>query len=265
MDLTQQAISASLSKDWKLAIKLNLSLIKENPQDVDALNRLAKAYLYSGFKAKAQTAYNKVLKIDKFNPIALKGLENIKTYKVERRKDNLATVDYSSAFLEEPGTTKNLNLIRLGDAKILTRLQPGDEVTLQAREHCVSVVNSDNEYLGRLPDDISSRLRPLIKSGNKYQAWIRNLDIQRNDLTNSTVKIFIREVSRSKKYSQVLSFPSTEKLSYAAFTPPEFVHTDRPRTNTTEDEDSEEYTPEEVLESDSESESSLKSSSDNDE
>jgi len=251
MDLTPQAIQASLSKDWKLAIRLNQQLLKINSADIDALNRLAKALLYSGFKTKSEAVYKKALKIDKYNPIALRGLETLKTYKVERKKDHLTAVDYSSAFLEEPGTTRTVNLIRLGDARVLSRLQPGDEVRLQAREHCISVLNADNEYLGRLPDDLASRLRPLIKSGNVYQAWSKALDIQRNNLANSTVKIFIRELSRSQKYKQIPSFPSTEKLSYAAFTPPELVHVDRPRTTTPEEEDADDYTPEENTETES--------------
>jgi hypothetical protein len=251
MDLNQQAIQASLTRDWKLAIKLNQQILRLNPQDLDALNRLAKALLYSGLKTKAEATYKKVLRIDKYDSIALKGLENLKTYKVDRKKENQPTIDYASAFLEEPGTTKSVNLIRLGDANILVHLQPGDEVKLQAREHCISILNSGNEYLGRLPDDLTCRLRPLIKSGNLYQAWVKSLDIQRNNLANSTIKIFIREVSRSRKFSHTPSFPSTEKLTYAAFTPPELVHTDRPRTSTPEEEDADDYTQEDTPDADS--------------
>lgn len=253
MDQNHQAIQASLAKNWKLAIKLNLQILKANPQDTDALNRMAKALLYSGFKTKADATYKKVLRIDKFNPIAIKGLENLKTYKVEHKKDQVISSDFSSAFLEEPGTTKHLNLIRLGDLKILSRLQPGDEVKLQAREHCISVVNSQNEYLGRLPDDISSRLRPLIKSGNTYQTWVKSLEIIAGNLDKSNVKIFIRELTRSAKFKYIPSFPSTEKLSYAAFTPPELVHTDKPRTSTPEEEDTDDYVSEEAADPESES------------
>jgi hypothetical protein len=248
MDLTPQAIQASLAKNRKLAIKLNLQILRVTPTDVDALNRLGKAFLSSGFKTKAETTYKKVLRIDKFNPIAQKGLETIKTFKVEHKKAKPAAVDFSAAFLEEPGTTKTVSLIRLGDSKILSHLQPGDEIQLQAREHCVSIANSNQEYLGRLPDDLASRLRPLIKSGNTYQAWVKSL-------AKNNLKIFIRELSRSAKHRLIPSFPSTEKLSYAAFTPPELVHSDRPRTSTPEEEDADDYVPEETLEADSESDS----------
>lgn len=255
-DLNNSAIQASLSKNWQLAIKLNQQILRTDPRNTDALNRLAKAFLYSGFKTKSEAAYKKVLKLDKFNSIALKGLENLKTYKVERKKDSLASVDYSSAFLEEPGTTRSVNLIRLGDISILARLQPGDEVRLQAREHCISVCNTDQEYLGRLPDDISSRLRPMMKSGNTYQAWVKTLSVHRNNLAKSMIKIFIREVTRSAKFKHLPSFPSTEKLSYAAFTPPELVHQDRPRTTSPEEEDAEEITAGDQSDTDTEPDSS---------
>ena len=255
MDLIQQAIHASLSKDWKQAIKLNLQILKTTPDDIDALNRLAKAYLSSGHKTKAQTIYKKSLKIDRFNPIATKGLENLKTYRVERKINHASVVNISSAFLEEPGTTKTVSLIRLSDTKTLSRLQPGDEVRLQAHEHCVSIVNLLSEYLGRLPDDLASRLRPFIKSGNTYQAWVKSLDVVGDNPSKNNLKIFIREINRSPKFRNTPSFPNTEKLSYAAFTPPELVHFDRPRTLSPEEEDSDDFANEEAGDTENDSDS----------
>jgi hypothetical protein len=235
MELINLAIQASLSKNWKEAIKLNLQILKVSPGDTDALNRLAKAYLNYGFKTKSETMYKRVLKIDKYNPIALKGLENLKTYKVERKTNTDPVSDFSKAFLEEPGTTKTVSLIRLSDAKILSHTQPGDAVSLVAHEHCVTITNSRSENLGRLPDDLASRLGPFMKSGNKYQAWIKSVNYQDKNQTKHTLKVFIKEVYRSNKYKNIPSFPSTEKLTYAAFTPPELIHSDRPLTTTPEE------------------------------
>jgi tetratricopeptide (TPR) repeat protein len=264
MDLINLAIQASLNRNWKEAIKLNTQLLKGNPQDADALNRLAKALLQTGFKTKAEQTYKKVLKLDKYNPIATKGLEIIKSFRVERKSASVPAPDFTAAFLEEPGTTKTVSLIRLGDTKILNHLQPGDEVHLVAREHCVSIVTRNQDYIGRLPDDLASRLRPFLKAGNTYQAWLKSVDLHNKSQDKQNLKIFIKELSRSAKYRSIPSFPSTEKLSYAAFTPPELIHgADKPDISTPE-EDTEEYpNAEEKLESETENEALVHAVHDN--
>jgi hypothetical protein len=257
MDLSSQAIQASLNRNWREAIKLNTELLKSQPGNIDALNRLAKAELQSGLKTKAELTYKKVLKLDKYNSIATKGLDTIKNFRVVRNGQNPhPPSDFSQAFLEEPGTTKTVSLIRLGDNNVLARLQPGDEVNLAAREHCVSVINSQQEYLGRLPDDLASRLGSFLKAGNVYQAWVKSVTLHDKSQDKHTLKIFIKEVKRVSKYKNIPSFPSTEKLSYAAFTPPELIYFEKPNTATTE-EDVEDVpaNPEDRLDSDSDGDS----------
>jgi hypothetical protein len=235
MELSTLAIQASLNCNWKEAVKLNLQILKENSADVEALNRLAKAYLQLGEKTKAEITYKKVLKIDKFNSISLKGLASIKSFKVGPSTFSQPKI-LSSAFLEEPGTTKTVSLTRLSDSKTLAKFQPGDEVKLVAHEHCVSIVSLiDSEYLGRLPDDIASKLRSFLKAGNTYQVWLKSIDILGKPQAKQSVKIFIKELHRSNKYRHTPSFPSTEKLIYAAFTPPELIHSEKPDISTPEE------------------------------
>jgi hypothetical protein len=73
-------------------------------------------------------------------------------------------------------------------------------------------------------------MRTLLAGGNKYSAWIRTIDAK-------SVKIFIRETFRSPKFQNTPSFPLTEKLTYAAFTPPELVHEEKPDVSATEDQE----------------------------
>lgn len=228
-DLTQLAIHAALTGQWKDAVKINLSIIKKTPRDIDALNRLARAYLETGFKTKSGEIYTKVLKIDKFNTIAAKNLELLKTVKIDRSRKSTPQDSLGasiSMFLEEPGLTKTISLINLGDPKIIKNTRPGHPVNIVARGHNVAVVTASNQYLGRLPDDLASRLRPLINEGNTYSCWIR--------ATAGGLKVFIREVYRCPKYRHTPSFPLTEKLTYAAFTPPELVHEEKPDVLATE-------------------------------
>jgi len=70
--------------------------------------------------------------------------------------------------------------------------------------------------VGRLPDDISARLRKLISLGNTYKVLIKSVN-------QEEVKVFIREEARAQKLADTPSF-APEKLDYVAFTPPELVH-----------------------------------------
>jgi tetratricopeptide (TPR) repeat protein len=213
-DFAQQAISAALSANWEEAVKLNKQVLKENKKDVDALNRLARAYAELGDLTKAKTTAKKAIKIDPFNKIATKSLEKWKGLK----KGETIKSGPSSAqsFLEEPGKTKIVSLLYLGSSKILAKVDSGDEVKLNPHGHRVSIMTMDGKYIGRLPDDLSARLRKLIKYGNEYQVLVKS--IQPKD-----VKIFIRETKRSEALADIPSF-SAERIDYIAFTPPELVH-----------------------------------------
>jgi tetratricopeptide (TPR) repeat protein len=239
------AIEASLAHDWKRAIELNKQLLKDNPKDTDSLNRLARAYFETGLKTKSQEMYLKVLRIDKFNPIAAKNLELLKSSTISRSHKSPPCLTPTPEFLEEPGSTKNVILTRLGNPKIVSRLHPGDAVSIVAHEHCVSAISDAQDYLGRLPDDLASHMRAFLKAGNVYQAWIKSNESKSG---KQTLKIFIKEVSRAPKFAHTPSFPATEKLSYAAFTPPELVHEQKPDTSITGEDSGESFSPAEALE-----------------
>lgn len=212
--LAQQAILSALSCDWEKAVSINERIIKENPNDVDALNRLARAQAELGKFKKARETAQKAIKIDPFNTIALKSLSKWKN--LQKGSSYRSSPTNAHIFLEEPGKTKIISLMHLGSAKILANLDAGDEVSLNTHSHRVSVATSDGKYVGRLPDNLSVRLKKLISLGYLYQTFIKSI-------TCSEVKVFIREVERSPKLEDVPSF-SGEKIDYISFTPPELVH-----------------------------------------
>ena len=47
-DLAQQAITCALAGEWKKALELNKQILKETKNDIDALNRMARAYFNLG-------------------------------------------------------------------------------------------------------------------------------------------------------------------------------------------------------------------------
>lgn len=217
--LSQQAVSAALFGKWDEAVSLNQKILETDGQNIDALNRLARAYAEKGILKEAITTTKMVLKLDPFNPIATKCLNRWTKLSKTRTNGAGCTMSAANVFLEEPGKTKIISLLYLGDEKLLAILSAGEEVVLSAHNHRVSLTTKDGKYIGRLPDDLSARLRSLIAKGNQYQAYIKSVDPE-------NVKVFIREVKRVKELADVPSFPG-EKLDYISFTPPELVHRDR--------------------------------------
>jgi tetratricopeptide (TPR) repeat protein len=227
-DLAQKAISAALKANWNAALELNKQILKNDSKDVDALNRLARAHSELGEIAKAKKIAQKVVKIDPHNTIAAKALER---WKVLKKGEKAVPTKFSArVFLEEPGKTKIVSLLHLGDSnKVLANLDSGDEVVLKLGSHRISVCTLNKKYIGRLPDDLSVSLIKLIKRGNEYQVFVKSSKPHE-------IKVFIRETKRTKELESIPSF-SSEKINYISFTPPELVHKKQTIKETGEDDE----------------------------
>ena len=211
--LAQKAISEALSGNWKEAINTNLQILKKVPKDIPSLKRLARAYTELGEIKKARITAEKVIKNDPINKIAQKTLEKIKGLK--EGETIPSGPSFTQVFLEEPGKTKIVPLIHLGDPTIIAKLDAGDEVILDHHCHRIQVSTLKNDYIGKLPDDISLRIKQLIELGNQFQAIIKSSDLRE-------VKVIIREVLKGKRAKNIISFPS-EKSDYVSSTSSSFV------------------------------------------
>ncbi len=213
-ELAQEAISQALKGNWQKALEINQEILSKDSENIDALNRLARCLAELGRIKEAKATALKVLKIDPFNSIATKSLEKWKKLKKGEIYNSKPTKP--DVFLEEPGKTKVVTLIHVGNPKILAKLDSGDEVKLNTHSHRICVTTMDGNLVGKLPDDLSAKLKRLISLGNAYQVFIKSI-------SGRTVKVFIREVKRSPRLSHTPSFPP-EKIEYVSFTPPELVH-----------------------------------------
>lgn len=203
-DLAQIAINCALKGNWKEAVVTNRKILKEIPVDVDALNRLAKAYAELGNFKRAKKTSEKVLKIDTFNAIASKSLS--KWRNLTTSDTLVSTLTDPENFLEEPGKTKIVSLLHLGDTTVLCKLYSGDKLKIIPHGHRVSIVTVDGKYIGRLTDDLAARLRKLIKLGNEYEAFVKSA-------APEDIKVFIRETKRAKGAENFPSFPVEKKAS----------------------------------------------------
>ncbi len=208
-NLHRQAIHAALNCKWDQALDLNKKIVKLDPENVDCLNRLAKAYLELGKYKLAKKTYEEALRLDPYNTIAQKNIKKAASFKkngFSNGNPNHYQIAISpDLFLEEPGTTKMINLIKVAEPQKLLMLSSGQMVNLVTKNKGLYITDSNNQYLGVLPDDTGFHLRKLMLGGNKYTAVIKS--IKPNGLT-----ILIREVFRSKKFKNQASFLNDAKI-----------------------------------------------------
>jgi len=195
--LHQMAINAALSSNWQQAIDLNLQIINEEPKSVEALNRLARAYFELGKFLEAKEFFEKSLSNDPYNQIAAKFIKRIETCKQKNNKvkktlgnnHNCPQVD-SDLFIEEPGRTKLITLLKIAEPHKLSLLSPGALVNLNIKNKVIAVTDQD---------DLSRHLVRLIHGGNKYQAIIKTVKI-------NGLSILIRETYRCSRFKNQPSF-----------------------------------------------------------
>ncbi len=203
-DLTKQAINAALSRDWNKAVTINKAILDEKQDDIEALTRLAYAFIQVGKIEQAKKTYKKILALDRFNFIAQKNLDKLKALPKNIKNISQSTNNAKispNMFIEEPGKTKSVSLTYVAPITILSNLHIGDQVFLCPKKHSIEIRDQNNTYLGALPDDIAFRLIRFLKARNVYQAWIKN--VQKNNIT-----IFIKEIKRGKRFLNQPSFPS---------------------------------------------------------
>jgi len=195
--LKQQAIEVALTGNWKEAAKLNIEILKEDPQDTESLNRLAFALIALGKNKLAKESYEKVLDVDPLNPIAQRGMKRLSSGM--KKVVNPPTQLISNMFLEESGKTKIITLVNTAPSRVVRNLQVGQIVGLIKKRNKIFVQDLEKIYLGVLPDDIGKRLIKFIDGGNKYEAYIKSA-------SDKGITIFVKEIKRVSKFKNQPSF-----------------------------------------------------------
>jgi tetratricopeptide (TPR) repeat protein len=205
-NLHSQAIKAALNSSWTEAITINQQIIETDPNNIDALNRLAHAFFETEDYPKAKKYYGQVLENDPYNPIASKNLKILQCFKDDELKtknghngiNHFARVS-PSLFLQEPGKTKVVNLLKVAEPQKLSQTYCGMQVEFVIKNRGITITDSYGTYLGVLPDDISHTLLKLIKGGNKYATYVKSVKV-------NGLSILIRETFRSAKFRNQPSF-----------------------------------------------------------
>lgn len=200
LSLKTQAIQQALVGDWTNAINLNEQILKEIPDDINTLNRLGFAFLSIGNMKDAKTVYEKVLSLDMKNPIAIRNLKRL-----NGPSNRKVSTPLNNLFIEETGKTKIIELINIADKKVISYLRSGEKISIRIKRNKIFALDSEERYIGSLPDDIGRRLTEFINGGNIYDAYVWTAD-------DNKICVFIREVKRVRRYNNQPSFISNEKI-----------------------------------------------------
>ncbi|MGA7677470.1 MAG: tetratricopeptide repeat protein [Dehalococcoidia bacterium] len=198
---SQEAISLAMQSRWQEAVTVNQGIIELFPTDIDAYNRLGRAFMELGELARAKEAYSRGLELDPNNAIAQKNLQRLSLLpaskvKVKEERREVAP----DLFIGEMGKAGVVNLQNPAPAKVLARMAAGNQVYLKVRGKQLIIENEQGEYLGLVEPPHGFRLARLIEGGNKYAAAIVNIG-------NSALRVIIREVFQHPSQIGRPSFP----------------------------------------------------------
>jgi len=199
---SQEAIALAMQNRWEEAVTVNQGIIESFPTDIDACNRLGRAYMELGEFARAKEAYSRALELDPDNVIAQKNLhrlsllpESQKMPVKEERRDIAPNL-----FIGEMGKAGVVNLQDLAPQEVLAKVASGNRVYLKVRGQQLIVEDVQGNYLGQVEPQHGFRLAKLMEGGNEYAAAIVSLD-------NDRAKVVIREMFQHPSQIGRPSFP----------------------------------------------------------
>ncbi len=199
---SRQAIDLAMQGRWREAVAANEVIVENFPNDVDAYNRLGRAYMELGEYAQARDAYNHALGYDPYNAIAKKNIQRLS----HLRGTAVSTEGESrrvepQQFIEEVGKAGVVNLYALGRKEARARMVAGDRVYLKIDNSKLVVEDGRGEYLGIVEPRHALRLIKLMEGGNKYSASVVSS-------VEEAMTVIIRETYQHPGHAGKLSFPT---------------------------------------------------------
>jgi len=208
---SKQAIALAMEGRWREAVAANKEIIEHYPNDVDACNRLGRAYMELGEYALANQAYSQAKEIDPYSIIADKNLRRLANLEADGgiSQGDAQRVE-PRVFIEETGKAGIVSLHHLADNKILAEVDAGDKVNLKIEGSRLVVGDSRGRYLGQVEQKHSQRLIRLMQGGNVYAATV----ISSSD---NILAVIIHEVYQHPSQEGQLSFPSKGLGSFRSY------------------------------------------------
>ena len=202
-NLPKQAIDLALSGEWLEAANINRTILLDDDDNTEALNRLAKALMELGELSECREILCRVISLAPYNKIAKKNLARVDEMDAipNRSKSSKKSVVERGSFIEDSGKSATVNLENCPENISSVELLSGDQVVLSPKLSCIEVYSNESQFLGVVDRRIGRRLIKLISGGNAYEATLIGVD-------QSRVALMIRETYRAPGLSNVSSFPN---------------------------------------------------------
>jgi tetratricopeptide (TPR) repeat protein len=202
----EEAIALALRNRWPEAVEANRAILEATPEDIDALNRLAKALLELGRTAEAREAVNRAVALAPTNAIARKNAERLMRLEAQQaaEQEPPSTPGHASfsldLFIEEAGKSTTTTLVEPGEPGVLHRLTGGEAVNLVRDGARLLVRSRRGEYVGRVQPRLAQRVISLLEAGNRYAAAVLQS-------TDQETRVIVREVHQDASMAGKPSFP----------------------------------------------------------
>ena len=194
----ETAIGYALARRWELAAEENRALLDEDPDDLEAANRLGKALTELGQVKAAIESYQRTLAIDATNAIARKNLARLEGQRASSRASKGATTSRARgkapkktaatakknghqgeslrtlALVEESGKSAEFTLLR-PDREAVAAPSVGDSAELTLTASGVAVTSAAGVILGHIEPRPGARLKRMIEGGNRYAVVVRQI------------------------------------------------------------------------------------------
>ena len=197
---SKEAIDLAMQGRWQEAVEVNQEIIEGFPKDIEASNRLGRAYMELGQLTEATEAYRRTVELDPYNAIANRNIRRIADMDQSEGEDVDNDQVAPHHFIEEIGKSGTVVLYDLAPKEKRARMVAGDKVFLKVDGTSLLVENRREEYMGRVEPRTAQRLGRLIQGGNEYSATIVRSNAE-------MLSVIIRETRQDPSQAGKLSFP----------------------------------------------------------
>lgn len=207
--LEDMARSLAGESRWAEAIEANQQLIERSPKNVNAFNRLGKAYFELHRYRSAYEAYGTAAALDPANVIAQRNLSRIEPLKAIEEDGDVQAMQQvirPGIFIEEVGKTYVDDLVNVAGQEVLTELSSGNQLTISVDGDDVQVIDQTGRSIGKVEPRLAKRLVELIELGNRYEVFVTSSSGQ-------SVRVIIREAFKHPEMGNRLSFPRQGKVA----------------------------------------------------
>ncbi len=202
---SKQAVALAMEGRWQEVVVANKTLLQSFPDDIDAYNRLGRAYMELGEYSLARESYRKAIKLDPYNTIAQKNLTRLSLLSgsATPAEARLQKVE-PQQFIKEVGKAGVVSLASIAKTEVLAKLVTGAILSLRIDGASLLVDNSLGEYVGKIDPRHGQRLIKLMEGGNQYSAAVVSATAEGN------VTVIIRETYQDPSQAGRLSFPQRD-------------------------------------------------------